>query len=237
MTEAKEVAKKEANEVGMPTGAWGAADNIGADEVSLSKILLMQPLSELVSDDKAVAGEFRDSSSGALLGDGKKPMEIQIIHRYLTWTIFENGKYSKTIPVTDENRNWSYFGDDGTTRSKTFNFYCVSPSDSTRVPRVMSLKNMAASCARSIQTYFMELGAQDKPSASVVLSFTSEKQKNDKGTYHVPTFSIARDATADELANAYEKYQFVRKLEQANKIVVADEDEVVVNASTDDVPF
>lgn len=227
MSESKEVAKKEKNEVGMPQGAWGAAENIGVDEVSLSKILLMQPLSDLVDAGKAKAGEFRDNVSGELVGGEDKPFEVMIIHRYLTWTIFDGPKYDKTVPVTDENRDWGYYAEGDVTRSKTFNFYCVFPDNLERLPAVMSLKNMAANTARAMQTYFMELRTKDKSSAASVLSFVSEKQENDKGKFYVPKFTVARDATPEELAKAYEWYQFVRQLEDANKLRVSDDNESV----------
>ena len=107
------------NEVAMPTGSWGAADNLNVDEITLGRIWLMQALSGFVTDERAKQGEYRDSVSGDLLGDSKNPLEIMILGRYLTWMIMDGQEYKETLPVTDKNRGWSYHAEGGVTRSKT----------------------------------------------------------------------------------------------------------------------
>ena len=56
------VKKEQAVSTEVNLGEWGIPEVMSSD-ILIPKILPMQPLSELVTDDKALAGEFRDSVS------------------------------------------------------------------------------------------------------------------------------------------------------------------------------
>ena len=73
----KEVVKKEKNELANPIkmDEWGGSP-ITSQDIILPRILMMQPMSDMVTEGNAAFGEFRESLNGTKLGDFKNPIEI-----------------------------------------------------------------------------------------------------------------------------------------------------------------
>ena len=230
--ESKEVALKgNTDMVVMPEGAWEGTDDYKPEDILISKALLMQPLSELVTDGNAQAGEYRDSISGDLFANEKKVFTAVVFDRFMTWVEFEDGKYIRTIPLTHENENLP-IQDGNIERNKTYNFYMLPESileDADAMPVVFSLKRTGVLTAKKMQTAFWKLTMINQPLAAIICEFTAIKKTNDKGTFYVAEFKQGRETTKEERETAYKWHLSLKKAREAGTVKVDDSDEAAKN--------
>lgn len=205
-------------EVALPTGNWGASEQISQGDIIIPKIYLMQALSDLVEAERAKAGEWVDSIEETILAGRDDALEVIIFDSFKRWQIFSvaDGKqtFAYSEDYTEDNCNAPYVDtdDEGKPihRHLQYNFYCLLPSAIDETPYVLSLSKTATNAAKRINTLFAKLSRINRPSASIVLSLTAEKESNDKGTWYGIGVSKERDTTAQELAVAYDWYVQVR---------------------------
>lgn len=199
-------------------GAWGG-EEISNEDMVIPKILLMQPMSELVTDGVAKIGEFRDSlNTDRVLGNDKEPVELIIFGTFKTWLEFKDGEYLSTKKWTPENAELprDEILEDGSviSRDKVLNFYCLVPKDISGgepFPFVLSCRRTSATAGKELNTHIKKLQMFKKPSAAKVFALTSYKETNDKGTFFVSQVKVLRDSTTEEQAIAYEWYKALAK--------------------------
>jgi len=198
--------------------AWGG-EGITNDDITIPKILLMQPMSDLVTDGIAKIGEFRDSlDPEKMLGNDKTPVEVIVFGTFKTWIEFKDGEFLSIKRMTGENEGLEReeIQEDGSviTRDKTWNFYCLVPSDiesGETFPYVISFRRTGTKAAKDINTYLVKLKMMNKPSAASVFALTSYKETNDKGTFFVPQVKVVRKTTNEEIAAAKTWYEVLGK--------------------------
>lgn len=224
----KELTTKETNLPAAPMSAWGA-ENITSDDITVPVILLMQPLSQYVTDGVAKPGTMIDSlSKEKVLGDEKKAVEVIIFGSFKTWREEHDGKYKRTIPWGPDNASfpWEEELEDGTVveRDLVQNFYVLTTEDIAKgeaFPYVVKFKGMSMQAAKQLGTHLKKLQTLNKPSASKVFSLKTRKDSNDKGTFWVFEPVVLRDSTDVEMATAYTWYKTL----QSASVKVHDEDE------------
>ena len=131
-----EVAKQETN---VPaTSAPPPATTVLKSDVVLPKLLLMQGLSDFVSERKAQQGDMVRSSTAEKLGDDKNPVEFIPLTFQNLWLVSEdqknNGKYEfrRYEPRTAANENdpWDYVeGGTKWRRTKIMSLFALLPQD------------------------------------------------------------------------------------------------------------
>ena len=220
--EVKEKALPETREhvgaVAAPLQAWGA-ENVTSEQIIIPKIMLMQPMSDLVTDGIAKIGEFRSSlDKETLLGSDKSPVEIIVFGSFNTWQVFVDGKYATSVSITPENvhapRAEVGPGGEKITRSRVLNFYCLLPKDiknGEAFPFVLSCRGTSEKAGRVLSTHFMKLKMFNKPTAAWVFGLKSIKETNEKGTFFVMDIEKLRDSTEAELGAAYQWYTVLQK--------------------------
>jgi hypothetical protein len=229
-----QVATQGSKAVGAVQAAWGAED-IRQEDIIVPKILIMQGLSKMVSDDNVGAklGEFRDSLDGKLLGSTKDAVEFVPFRIQKSWTLSEevNGKmeYCGTEPVTPENvgAEWDY-EEKGQKkrRDQTLTVFALRPSEikeGAAFPYAIVFKRTSYTAGRKLMTAFAKLSALGQPAAAKVFALSATKTENEKGTYFVLDVREARTSTKEELAAGYQWYQTVTQ--QGSKVKVDDADE------------
>lgn len=222
--------------------SWGAADEMTVDDFIISKVLLMQGLSEQVTEGNARMGEYRDSVSGELYAGVGENFEVIVFHREMTWTVFKDDKYIETIPVNDSNRDLPT-KEGNIERNKTFNYYMLpvkqlSLMKEGATPVIISMKRSGIRTAKTLQKYFHQLKAQGLPSAAKVICLAAKKESNELGTFYTPTFSEGRDSTKEEIDIAYHWYQIIKKASAEGKIKVDNsEDKKPIKLDEDTIPF
>lgn len=205
---------------------WGAPEVLGQD-ILISKILIMQPSSEMVADGKANLGEFRDSVVGTKLGDQVTPIEVIPFHLQKYWDIHteEGGQYQWTRseplienPVAkgyNDNLPWQDVENGKPIkRVRRMNFFVLLPSEVVNgqsLPYVLSFRSTSYTEGKKIysQMYMRNKRANLQP-AGYTFKISSVKQKNEKGqSWFVPTVELGRRATSAEITDAYHWYKTV----------------------------
>lgn len=216
----KQVAKKEeSNMPAIPQGSWGA-EGLSADDILLPKILLMQPMSELVVDEQAAPGEMLDSLTKEKLGDQKKDLEIIPINMFKTWVISRKDgqkfKFVKQEPRNAANDNLPLeYTENGIEyrRDKVLNFYCLKASEAKNpdaLPIVASFRRTSTQAGKQIATHFQKAVMMGKPPACKTLKLISKKTSNDKGTYYIFDVTNGRSTEAEEIQKAFQWHQQIK---------------------------
>ena len=230
MSKKHEVAvKKETTPVAaVDVAAWGE-QFVGATDIIIPKILPMQGLSELVTDGKAVMGEFRDSVSGEKMGSIAEPIAIIPFHIQKFWDIMEEDsegdfKWVKSEPLIENPLDKGYNDNlpwtdkvDGVEikRIRRMNFFCMVPSETAKgndIPYIISFKSTSL---REGKKLFTQMFVRNKkaglPPCAFTFALSGVKQKNDKGTFIVPTVTMGPKATPEEMNQAFYWYQQINK--------------------------
>lgn len=208
----KEVAKKETTEVSAEVMNMWAPQEVSSSEIIMPKLMVMQGLSELVTDGKAMFGEFRDSLTGGKLGGLDTPFEFIPFHLekllYVTSRkagTVEDFKFDEALPLDamTENLPWNdTVGDREVKRSQVYNFYCINPSDLS-MPIIVTFKGMSLRNGKVLNTmaFVKSFIAGSFPPANHYL-LKGVKTSNDRGTFVVISTEQGEKSTNEEIMAA-----------------------------------
>lgn len=209
--------------------AWGAAP-VSAQDIIIPRILLMQPMSEAVTEGDAAFGDMVESLSNEKVGDLKTPLEVvpflmrKIFVEYdvTNGTDMKNKKFLRVTPITPQNENLPY-NDEETRDGKRMlimrdyvrEFYVLRVDElklGATIPYTISFRRSSAQAGKKLATqmYVKNLNAGKTP-ASVTVMLTVNKTTNDQGTFG--TFDIAPNAPTDikYIAEAFKWLQLVNQ--------------------------
>lgn len=195
---------------------WGVPTSMSTQDMVIPKILPMQGLSQLVSDGIAKMGEFRDSISNELLGSIDAPVELIPFFLQKAWDIMEedgkgNYKWARTVPLIDNpvaagyNDNWTWEGEENGVaikRVRRMNFFVLVRSQigTGAMPYVLSFKSTSLKEGKKLFTEMYVRGIRaGLPPAAHSYMLGGKKEKNDKGTFVVPTMTRASRTNPEEL--------------------------------------
>lgn len=206
---------------------WGAPEVLGQD-ILISKILVMQPSSEMVADGKANLGEFRDSVQGTKLGSQTEPIEVIPFYVQKFWDIHteENGQYpwTRSEPLIENPADKAYNDNlpwqdveagKPIKRVRRMNFFVLLPSEvkaGTSLPYILSFRSTSYVEGKKVysQMYLRNKRAQ-LPPAAYTFKVSAAKQKNEKGqSWFVPTVELGRQSTKEELQDAFNWFKTVK---------------------------
>lgn len=182
---------------------------IEAKDLIIPKFLVMQGLSQAVSDGKAVLGEIRDSLENKLFGGKDKTFEFIPLHHYKTWIVFteEKGKleYTAQVPYTAENADWEWNTTiDGkkVRRDQAINIYAILPNeikDGIFMPYLISYRRTSYSAGKQMLTNLQKMKLANRPWFTKTFKLGSKQEKNDQGSYYVYTNEMGRDTKPEEI--------------------------------------
>lgn len=241
----KELTKKPASEVALANEyhkLMPVNDHLDPNDIILPKILVMQGLSKLVADGKAVLGEIRESLDGKLLAEREKPLEFIPFHYYKTWICFleEKGKlqYKKQVPFTAENANWEW---EGTTKEgvkfrndATLNFYCLLPDEIKSgmfLPYLLSFRRTSYKAGKTLVTQKEKLKMFKRPLASMTFNLVGQKTENDLGKFYKFEITPGRNTTKEELEAVMPWFDMAQ-----STVLKVDESDLAEEATTDAQP-
>lgn len=218
-TTTKAVAKKEQN---LPDARLeefgGMLDETGVDasDILIPKILLMQPVSKFVADEKAAPGELVGSLDANVLAKKGKEVELVFFHRFKTWTNMKivNGKeeFDSIVDFTPANANLPREEGDYK-RYETLNYYVLNAADlklESFLPYVVSFKSTNYKIGKKVETFRAKMQEFRKPLAFKTLLLGSEQQENDKGRFYINTVTEGRDTTDQELSKVKHWYDMIQ---------------------------
>lgn len=196
------VATKEKNEVSTVVANFGN-EELDASDIVMPKIQLIQKMSEAFEDKLAEEGDFFDSLEKKVLG---KSFDAQVFNMGKVFRFFEDAekkKYLKTEAVTKENNDGDY-----THKSLVYQLsVLVGDSVGKRSPYGISLAKTAAETGKRLATLFAKKGG----TAGIIVTFTTTKEKNDQGSWFKWDFTVKRDATKEEVEEAFNWYQSMKQ--------------------------
>ncbi len=207
---------------------WGDSE-VSARDVIIPKILLMQGLSELVSDGKAKIGDYVDSISGEILGSIEKPLKIIPFHMNKVWIVssrkvgeskFEFERYEEVTAANQGYPLTEVMGDQEIKYEYALQFYVLRPED-TSMPYVLTFKSTSSRAGRilSTQMYVRNKAAGLVPPA-YIMELGGKKDKNDKGTFAVMEVKPLEKTSDDLISECLNWYKVIKS---GNTKVAAEE--------------
>lgn len=198
--------KQDAGALAALQEAFAPSENPGltAQDILISKILLMQFMSDAVTEGRAEAGELRDSVTDELIGSFKAPVKIIPFHLTKTFIEYEEvvgakGKVEKNflrvVPI-DANPLSKGFNDDlpynekvdgkHISRDRTINIYCLDPNNPQLPPRIIGFRRSSLKAGKQLATGMYVRNATAKlPPFAYVWELGARLESNDQGKFYV----------------------------------------------------
>lgn len=210
--ENKELATTGSTEISAEVANMWAPQEVSAKEIVMPKLMVMQGLSEMVTDGKAMFGEFRDSLTGGKLGGVSEPFEFIPFHLdkliYVTkrkagssddfsfYRVDKLDSMTEQLPWNDTE------GDMEIKRSHVYNFYAINPDD-TSMPIVISFKGMSLRNGKVLNTmaFVKSFIAGSFPPANHY-KLIGTKTSNDRGTFVVISAEQGDKSSNEEIMAA-----------------------------------
>lgn len=215
----KELAKSQSKELATPALADWGTPAVSSRDIVIPKILCMQGLSVLVSEEKAKMGDFVDSMTSEIIGNYKdKAVKFIPFHLEKIWIIStkKSGEsdfsFASIEAVTPENEGMRYQEVvDGIEykREYTMNFYVLRPED-TSLPYILSFKGMSGKAGKILATqmYVRNSAAGLVPPAKI-MELSGTKDKNDKGIFITLNSKAVDESSAEQIDCAFKWYKTV----------------------------
>lgn len=214
MAKNKEIAKKEevASIVPAEAGqAWGATTT-DSEDIIIPRAMLMQAMSEFVSDGIASVGDFVNSMD---------PSEV-ICKKGESFGAIFFGLEKKIMAFIDdkfdhmEDYTSNYVREEVTesgailTRKTLMNYFFLRPEDleaGVIFPYVLSFRSTSMRAGKTLATLIKKLEVMKKPSAARVFEITVKQEKNEKGQWWTPVVTMGRESSTEEMNAAYQWYK------------------------------
>lgn len=227
---------------------WGSDVYLGVNDIIIPKILPMQGLSQMVTDGKAMMGEFRDSLSGEKLGSITEPIAVVPFHVEKVWDILEESgdqfKWVRSEPLIEDPTKPGYNDNlpwndkvDGLDikRIRRMNFYVMLPKqidEGSAVPYVLSFKSTSYREGKKLFTQmYMRNRKANLPPPGYTFVLSGVKQKNDKGTFVVPSLELGPLTPASHIAECLNWYKLIKK--GSVKVDASEEETIDVSGVAD----
>lgn len=230
--------KREDTSVSTNVKVWGAAEDMDARDLVLTKIYHQQDTSKLAKARKAEPGDWCDSVTDEVLCKADQVLPLIIFASYKNWQTLKaelNGKYKwfKTERYTVENSGYAFEFEEGNDRFRRrlqYNFFCLLPDRPFELPYVLSFTSTKTPVARKLVTLFKKWEAYNMPSASFIMNLKSVPEKNDGGSWFGIEFKTGAKATAEQFELAESWYKRIK----ASNVVVDDEHENQGDSTSDE---
>jgi hypothetical protein len=218
----------------LPTEAyeqnWGT-EGTDSRDILIPKLLIMQGLSKMVTEDKAQMGDFVDSVTGELLGSGREKALQDVnfipIMTFKTWVEYEKievkGKepkleFKRIIPMDETNANWELEEDkDGITirRDRCINFYVLLANKTDDLPYLITFRRTSYRAGQKLATHFKKcelaaLRGKPVPPAATIFKLSASKMTNEKGTFYVVDVTPSEPTPKESLKMAWDWFQMLK---------------------------
>jgi hypothetical protein len=236
--------------------AQQGGEDILTSNIVIPKVLLMQGLSDLVANRKAIMGDMVRSTTGEKLGDDKSGVDFIPLTFKNEWILREKigGKfeYRGKEPMTAQNQDapWE-FKKDGADwkRVKSLNVYALLPKDiaaeaaemekakngempdpdKALMPVLISFQSTSFQAGKDLVTHFAKAKKFGVPGYVSTFKLKCYQDKNDKGTYFVYEIEPAGKTSTEQQKQAAYWYGIVST--QAVQVDDSDEGEKVLDES------
>ena len=203
---------------------------IDSSDILIPKILLMQPSSEMVADQKAQMGDFMHSVQEKKIASITEPFEFLPFFNTKRWDIMDPENQNEWVRAEefkpgDDNLPWE-FVEDGKPRKrvKRLDFFGFIPKfveAGEILPMILSFKSTGYREGTKILTQWKTNMEKRKVPFAESYLVGGEKKKNEKNqTYFIPEVRINKEVSAEMLNLCMKWY---KDLKHAKVKVVIDE--------------
>ena len=212
--------------------------DVDMSDILLPKLLLMQGLSILVSDERAKAGDIVDSLTGEVLGGKDKAVEI--IPFYMTRSFVvsermgEKFEFKGIVPCDSTNAHWrekdhreEKVNGVITRRDYSLDFYCLLANQPDSLPYQISFRRTSNRAGKQLNTQMMLGTALKRKPESYHLG--CKKTENDMGVYYVFEISKGKFLTPAQTEHVAKWTALIK----AGAVKVAEEGDVAVDKTHD----
>lgn len=199
---AKELAVKETTEVALNNSDWGDVE-VSSRDLVISRITLMQGLSELVSDGKAKLGDLVNSVTKEVIASKDTTVELLPFYCTKTWITSKKkgNKFEFESAKPDQGQVMPFeetIGGEVYKHEHCYQFFFMTKELS--IPVVASFRGMSHKVGKQLFTLMYVNNKQaGLPPANNWVSLGSVIDKNDKGTFAVMSVKLSTKAVNDEL--------------------------------------
>lgn len=204
--------------------AFGIGEDVSTDEIVISKVWIMQGLSNAVIEGQAKIGELRDSVNNKLYAAPGEPFEVLMFMRHKLNEVFHDDQFfgvemlhdgTKAFPE-HAGKPWKEtINDVLVQRNSVFNFFCLPVLKAEEMhytlPLVISMRKTSIDTAKALLTTFKTMHAKGLSSTAHVVKLRSVKNENEKGKFFTWGYEIGRASTQEEIAAAYVWYKNLRE--------------------------
>lgn len=204
---------------------WGRAD-VSSQDIIIPRILLMQPMSDKVTEGEAAFGDFRDSLNNELVAKMGEKFEVIPFHMQKIFVVYDvtdanDKKYLRQEPITAANDNAKYEDEERNAdgkliklqRDRVMNFYVLRPEEiaiGSAIPYIMSFRRSSMQAGKKLATQmFMKNMAAGKAPPATTMTVFAKKESNDKGTFAVVDVAPVRPTSPENIAEAFKWFQMV----------------------------
>ena len=205
--------------------AWGSQE-LSSQDIVIPRLLIMQGMSEMVTEGKAKFGDIIDNLEEAVVGSFDTPVEIIPFKLERVWRVQKaagKGELIRTIPIVsnpespDFNDNMPYDDADKETGEairnfRAFRYYVVLAKDveegTFTLPYMVEFKSTSLKAGKKLATtmYTKNRAAGLSPAARV-FELSLSKQSNDNGTFAVFDVKATRASNKDEQSHAFDWFK------------------------------
>lgn len=213
--QSKELTKKEAGMLAKFGAELYDDAEIEATDILIPKILLMQGLSKMVTDEKARLGEMRGSVDGTLLAARDKKLEVIFFKQFKTFVVMkkqgnefvsqEPWVASEHAPLAREREG--VLNGEEVKYFEVLNYYCLLPEEiktGVYMPYAISFRSTGYQAGKKLESARAKLDKFKKPLAFRTFLLSAHKRENDLGTFFVWDVEDSRATTEEELEKVVE---------------------------------
>lgn len=181
----------------------------GAD-ILMPALLLMQPVSGMVTKEKARSGEWRGSLAENLVVPKEQTTEVVPFGFHKTWVVFKKDRTGKqdfvrvepfsVRPIREraeviEGVEYQNF--------ETINYFVMLAAEManpTALPYLLRFRSTGFIVGKKMETMRAQLQKAHKPHCFSTFKLGSLYKENDKGKFYIPTLDWGRPTTDEELS-------------------------------------
>jgi hypothetical protein len=194
-----------------PKHGYGAADDIGAKDIKIERILLTQSMSKKVQTDEVGKGKLIIQSTLEELAGHKEKTEMEFIAikamRYWVESDKDTKEFITRYPALDPDElPWEeQRGARTVKRTYTHSFIVLLPKKIEQMedlPMELAFRSTNLDCAKAINTILLNMKRKQLSSWMKVFKLKIDTKSKGENTWYVTVPTISRDASKDEIMSA-----------------------------------
>lgn len=181
---------------------------VEAADIQIPKILLMQGLSDFVTEQRAGLGDLVDSLTAEKLGDSKKPVNVIPICMWKDYVIMEKRgqkyEFKEFKPYNEDTQHWREFenreftDEKGIPHQRNFrmNFAVLLEREAGELgafPHVISFQRTSLKAGKNFANFFLKAQTKGQKPWFFTLGVGAKIEKNELGSYYIPTVATAKE--------------------------------------------